>query len=238
MSQCRYSLAGVEVRYADHLALEVDRLTIADGELHLLMGANGSGKTTLLSTLAFLHKPDCGDLAFAGSPVTWTTKEVERLRRKVTLLHQHPYLFSGTVFSNVAFGPRVRKMRKLEIGCLVSELLGIVGLKGFESRNSQQLSGGQAGRVALARCLACKPEVLLLDEPLAQTDSESAEILVRLIASLPRKGITVVMSSHDELLARELRCNIIHLTKGRIVPPNDCHRIAASHGEDPRHGLP
>ena len=219
MSQLRYSLTGIEVRYEDRLALEVDRLTIAEGELHLLMGANGSGKTTFLSTLAFLHKPDCGELAFAGSPVTWTTKEVERLRRKVTLFHQHPYLFSGTVFSNVAFGPRVRKMQRPEIDSLVSELLGMVGLKELESRNSRQLSGGQASRVALARCLACKPEVLLLDEPLAQTDRESAEILASLIASLPRQGITVVMSSHDELLAQELRCNIIQLAKGRVLPP-------------------
>ncbi len=217
MSQYRYSLTGIEVRYADHLALEADRLTIAEGELHLLMGANGSGKTTLLRTLAFLHKPDCGEMTFAGSSVTWKARELDRLRKKVTLLHQHPYLFSGTVFSNVAFGPRARKMRKPEIGCLVSELLGMVGLKGFESRNSRQLSGGQASRVALARCLACNPEVLLLDEPLAQTDRESAEILVRLIASLPRQGITVVMSSHDEFLAQELHCNIIQLAMGRIL---------------------
>jgi tungstate transport system ATP-binding protein len=237
MSRYRYSLADIEVRYADHLALEVDRLTIAEGELHLLMGANGSGKTTLLNTLAFLNKPDCGEMAFAGSPVTWTTKEVERLRRRVTLLHQHPYLFSGTVFSNAAFGPRVRKMRKLEIDSLVSELLEMVGLKGFESRNARQLSGGQASRVALARCLACKPDVLLLDEPLAQTDRESAEILTSLIASLPRQGITVVMSSHDEFLAQELHCNIIQLAKGRIIPPNGSYGVAASHGEDVRHDL-
>jgi tungstate transport system ATP-binding protein len=229
MSQYRYSLAGIEVKYADHLALKTDRLTIAEGELHLLMGANGSGKTTLLSILAFLNKPDCGEMAFAGSAVNWKTKELGRLRQKVTLLHQHPYLFSGTVFSNVAFGPRIRKMRKPEIGSLVSELLGMVGLKGFESRNARQLSGGQASRVALARCLACKPEVLLLDEPLAQTDRESAEILVRLIASLFRQGITVVMSSHDELLTQELRCNIIRLAEGRILPSEATSKAKSPH---------
>ena len=170
MKPPQYHLKEIRAFYRENLALEVDELTIASGRLHILAGPNGSGKSTLLSILAFLMKPDHGQVVFAGTQIDWQRKQLAGLRKRVTLLHQHSFLFSGTVSANVAFGPKARGMAKEDVQRAVRESLAMVGLDGFESRNARHLSGGEARRVALARALACQPEVLLLDEPLAHVD--------------------------------------------------------------------
>ena len=204
MSSFKYQLSSIQVHYGNGLGVSVDDLAFQAGSLHLLTGPNGSGKSTLLNILAFLTKPDRGQLFFDGMPVTWEAKERALLRRRVTLLHQHPYMFVGTVAANVAFGPAARGVGKDRVQSLVKESLAMVGLQGFESRNARQLSGGESRRVALARALACQSEVLLLDEPIAHVDRASAEILESLIASLAAQGMTIVMSSHDERLGAKL----------------------------------
>lgn len=218
MSSPQYHLKQIRAFYRESLALEVDELTLASGCLHLLTGPNGSGKSTLLGILAFLMKPNYGRVEFAGTEIDWQRKQLGGLRKRVTLLHQHSFLFSGTVGANVAFGPKVRGMSKEEVQRAVTESLAMVGLEGFESRMSRRLSGGEARRVALARALACKPEVLLLDEPLTHVDSQSAEIIEALVISLAGRGTTVVMSSHNEQLAQRTESRVIRLCDGKLEP--------------------
>ena len=138
------------------------------------------------------------------------------LRKKVTLMHQFPYLFSGTVFDNVAFGLKARGVSGEELRRYVADSLALVGLDCFEEKNITQLSGGEAKRVALSRALAAKPEMLLLDEPLAHVDKESAEVIEQLIASLPARGTTVVMSTHDPHHTDRLGGEKIQLLGGRL----------------------
>jgi tungstate transport system ATP-binding protein len=145
-----------------------------------------------LSILAFLMKPSDGEVVFAGTQVDWQGKQLASLRKRVTLLHQHSFLFSGTVSANVAFGPRARGMAKENVQRAVGESLAMVGLDGFESRDARHLSGGEARRVALARALACQPEVLLLDEPMAHVDKQSAQIIESLVVSLSGQGSKVI----------------------------------------------
>ena len=204
MTATAYLLTSVQVRFGPRLALDIGELAIPAGSLHLLMGPNGAGKTTLLNVLAFLRKPDRGRMAFDGTEVNWTRKELGGLRRRVTLLHQQAFLFSGTVMANVGFGLRLRGVRREELRRAVEEALALVGLAGFEMRDAAQLSGGEAQRVAFARALACRPEILLLDEPLTHVDAESANILEGLIVSRSREGTTIIMSSHDEGLRERL----------------------------------
>jgi ABC-type ATPase involved in cell division len=164
-------------------------------------------------------KPDHGQVVFAGTEVDWQRKQLAGLRKRVTLLHQNSFLFSGTVAANVAFGPEVRGMSKEEVQRAVSESLAMVGLEGFASRNARRLSGGEARRVALARALACNPEVLLLDEPLAHVDRQSAEIIEELVISLAGRGTTVVMSSHNEQLGQRTESRVIRLLDGKLERP-------------------
>lgn len=216
MKAPRYQLTGIQASYKNALALQVDELTISEGGFHLLVGPNGSGKSTLLGVLAFLKKPDRGEVLFRGDSVEWRPREMQTLRRRVTLLHQQSFLFSGSVFSNVAFGLRVRQVKREEMQRSISECLAAVGLAGLESRNARQLSGGEARRVALARALACRPEVLLLDEPLAHVDRQSCDIIEELIVSLSQQGITVVMATHDDRPCNGYVHSVIHLVDGRI----------------------
>jgi tungstate transport system ATP-binding protein len=223
-----YKLTSVRKSYGSRLALEVDALTLLPGRLYVLTGPNGSGKSTLLNILAFLMKPDGGEVAFAGHPVTWKHEELFRLRKQVTLLHQAPYLFGGTVFGNLAFGLKARGVNGEKLRQSVSDALRLVGLAGFEQRNIKQLSGGEAQRVALARALVLNPEVLLVDEPLASVDRASTEVLETVIASLPMRGATVIMSTHDQLAGQRLNGDIIRLLEGRVEPTSEPAREAAT----------
>ena len=227
MKPAQNRLTEIRAFYRANLALEVDELTIASGCLHILAGPNGSGKSTLLGILAFLMKPGHGQMVFAGTQVNWQSSQLASLRKRVTLLHQHSFLFSGTVAANVAFGPRARGMAKENVQRAVGESLAMVGLDGFESRDARHLSGGEARRVALARALACQPEVLLLDEPMAHVDKQSAQIIERLVVSLSGQGTTVVMSSHNEQLGQRTESRVIRLLDGKV------EKIVEGNGETP-----
>jgi tungstate transport system ATP-binding protein len=192
-----YRLRSVTMRYGSNVAVEIDSLTIDSGRLYTLTGANGAGKSTLLEILAFLTPPTSGDLFYAGERIDWKSDTVRKRRRKVTLLHQSPYLFGGTVFRNVAYGLKARGIAGDAEEKVVDRALQTVALEGFRDRDARELSGGEAQRVAMARALALAPEVLLLDEPLANIDRETAGLLEAVIASLPSRGTTVVMTTHD-----------------------------------------
>ncbi len=211
-------LQSIQKRYGNKLALDLEHLSLRSGRLYLLTGSNGSGKTTLLHILALLSQPDGGRMTFAGETVAWTDQALTRLRKQTTLLHQSPYLFSGNVFKNLAFGLKLRGIHGALQKQAVAEALALVGLEGFEKRKAQELSGGEAQRVALARALALKPKLLLLDEPLANVDRKSASMIENLIATLPERGTTVVMSTHDPQLPERLAGEQIQLVNGRLKP--------------------
>lgn len=192
-----YRLRSVTKRYGANVAVDIESLTIAAGRLYTLTGANGAGKSTLLGILAFLTPPTTGEIFYAGERIDWKSDIVRRRRRKVTLLHQSPYLFGGTVFRNVEYGLKARGITGETTLRAVDRALEMVGLEGFRGRDARELSGGEAQRVAMARALALDPEVLLLDEPLANIDRETAILLEAVIASLPSRGTTVVMTTHD-----------------------------------------
>jgi len=212
-----YRLQSIRKCYGSNVALDIEELTIAEGRLYALTGANGAGKSTLLSILAFLAPPTSGEIFYAGKRVDRDHGSVEEYRRKVTLLHQSPYLFGGSVDDNVAFGLKVRGIRGEEQRRRIDEALGVVGLRGFRDRKARELSGGEAQRVAMARALALKPEVLLLDEPLANIDRETTGLLEAVIASLPAQGTTVVMTTHDPDHPGRLNGESIFLEGGRHV---------------------
>jgi tungstate transport system ATP-binding protein len=215
-----YRLESIRKCYGSKVVLDIESLAIVGGRLYTLIGANGAGKSTLLSILAFLSPPTAGEIFYAGRRVEWSRGSVEEQRRKVTLLHQAPYLFGGTVHDNVAFGLKARGVQREEQRRIVEDSLAIVGLPGYRERRARELSGGEAQRVALARALALKPEVLLLDEPLANIDRETAGWLESVVASLPAQGTTVVMTTHDPDHPERLNGESIFLEEGRIVTAN------------------
>ncbi|HEY3490189.1 MAG TPA: ATP-binding cassette domain-containing protein [Candidatus Deferrimicrobiaceae bacterium] len=214
-----FRLTGIRKLYGNRVGLEIADLSLREGALYTLSGPNGSGKSTLLRLLAFLVPPTAGELSFAGETVRWSRRGLSPLRRAVTLLHQSPCLFRGSVESNLAFGLAARGVEKEARHERIGGALDSVGLSGFEGRDASALSGGEAQRVAMARALALRPRVLLLDEPLAGVDRDSAAILGDVIAALPGAGTTVILSTHDTVLPDRLGTEVIRLEAGRISAP-------------------
>ena len=219
MANALYQLDAVRQQYASKLALHVPALTLRPGRMYTLAGPNGSGKTTLLHVLGFLLRPTSGEVHFDGEPVAWRGRTLLRLRRQITLVHQSPYLFAGSVEENLTVGLRHWKLRPEEVKERVERALAAVDLAGSEGRDARALSQGETQRIAVARALLLQPRVLLLDEPLANVDRKSARILEALIGALPAQGHTVVMSSHDPEHPRRFGSEVIALHEGALVSP-------------------
>jgi len=215
MSAPVYRLENLQVRYQDRLVLDVEHLEIGEGSILGLEGPNGSGKSTLLRVLAFLESPSSGFLHFMGSPAE--SCDLLALRRQVTLLLQDPYLLRTSVFENIAYGLKVRGIRE-GLKDRVFHSLELVGLSPgvFAGRSWKSLSGGEARRVALASRLALRTPVLLLDEPTAGVDADSA-ILLKSAALKAREewGATLVVVSHDMAWMSQVADRLLAFQDGR-----------------------
>lgn len=218
MSMALLSLSNIELGYPDGFNLRVDHLALEPGRIYILTGPNGAGKSTLLHTLALLNRPRRGTISFGNEELTWKGPQLRRLRRRVTLVHQTPYLFSGSVQHNMAMGLALRGIRGYEQRRRIEQSLAAVGLSDFARRPARELSGGETRRVALARALALHPDMLLLDEPTANLDSATIATFEQVIQTLPAQGITVVMASHDPGQPRRLGGELLRLGGGRLLP--------------------
>jgi len=189
-------------------------LTIEPGEFMTLLGPSGSGKTTTLNLLAGFLKPTAGDIRVNGQDLT----SVPPNKRSFGMVFQDYALFPHmTVFDNVAFPLRQRRIAKAQIRDLVHDVLSRFGLSGFEGRKPAELSGGQRQRVALARATVFSPSVLLLDEPLGALDRKLRHLLQSEIKKLHRElGLTFVFVTHDQDEAMFLSDKIAVFNKGRI----------------------
>jgi sulfate transport system ATP-binding protein len=208
------AVSDVNKHYGEFQALHDISLDIAPGKLTALLGPSGSGKSTLLRVIAGLETPDGGSVVIEDRDVT----NVPPQRRDIGFVFQHYAAFKHmTVRDNVAFGLKVRKRPKAEIAKKVDELLGIVGLSGYQERYPSQLSGGQRQRMALARALAVEPKVLLLDEPFGALDANvRAELRAWLRRLHEEVHVTTVLVTHDQEEAMELADQIVVLNDGAI----------------------
>jgi len=195
----------------------VDRLSldIYEGEFFALLGPSGCGKTTLLRMLAGFETPDGGSIRLGADDIA----RVPPYRRPVNMMFQSYALFPHlTVAGNVAFGLRQDRLARAEIEARVAEMLALVRLEGFERRKPHQLSGGQRQRVALARSLAKRPKVLLLDEPLAALDKKlREETQFELMDLQGRLGTTFVIVTHDQEEAMTVAHRIAVMDHGRLA---------------------
>jgi molybdopterin-binding protein len=209
-------LKGVIKAYGNKLVVDVGNLQIHEGEILALLGPNGSGKTTILKILAFIENPTGGEVIFQGEKVNFKNTEKERLQS--TLVFQKTAVFSTSVYNNIAYGLKLRKVPKETRDREVKEALEIVKLEGFENRNARKLSGGEQQRVAIARALALNTKLLLLDEPTANLDPKNAGILEEVIATVNRENkTTIVMATHNMFQAKKLPHRIALMDEGKIT---------------------
>lgn len=212
-----YHLSGIKKFYNRHPAVDIKELSLHAGSITGLVGPNGSGKSTLLNLLAFIDRPSEGTILFKGQNAEPFSDTV---RFRVSLLAQEPYLLKRSVYENIAYGLKLRGGDSSQYPKQVNEALALVGLspREFSNRPWRQLSGGEAQRVALAARLVLKPEVLILDEPTASVDADSAgRIMDCALMASKEWGATLVIASHDWKWLHEICDSVLQMFKGKIV---------------------
>ncbi len=231
----KLTVSGVHKRLGGNPVLKGVSLELGANEVVALLGPSGSGKTTLLRAIAGLELPDAGRIVL-GDEVLFDGErgvEIQAERRHLGLVFQSYALWPHrTVFENVAYGLKLRRVSAGEIRARVLSTLEQLGLGGLADRHPHQLSGGQQQRVALARAIVYGPRVLLLDEPLSNLDAKLREEARAWLRELIEKlGISAVVVTHDQVEALALADRILLLDQGRIVqegPPEQIYGEPAS----------
>lgn len=199
----------------EYYAVDDLNLTIYEGEIFALLGASGSGKSTLLRMLAGFELPTSGHIILEGKDLS----KVPPYERPINMMFQSYALFPHmTVEENIAFGLKQDKLSRQEIKQRVDEMLSLVHMEQFIKRKPHQLSGGQRQRVALARSLAKRPKLLLLDEPMGALDKQLRERMqLEVVDILEKVGATCVMVTHDQEEAMTMAGRIAIMNKGQFV---------------------
>jgi iron(III) transport system ATP-binding protein len=223
MQAAELKLEDVGKRYGEQWVLRGVTLHIQRGEFYTFLGPSGCGKTTLLRIIAGFVAPDEGTLLLDGEAIN----HVPPWRRGVGMVFQNYALWPHmTVFENVAFGLKERRVARGEVQRRVMDALAQVDLLGTEKRRPSQLSGGQQQRVALARTLIIQPRALLLDEPLSNLDAKlRAEMRLALLKLQRDIGLTTIYVTHDQEEALAMSTRVAVLSGGRVVQEDTPRRI-------------
>jgi iron(III) transport system ATP-binding protein len=227
------TLEGVSKRFGSTRAVDDVSLTIADAEFFALLGPSGCGKTTLLRLVAGFEAPDGGAVKLATEVVGRPGWALPPERRRIGMVFQSYALWPHmSVIENVAFALRVRRVPFAEREHRVKAALAMVGLEAMAKRRPHELSGGQRQRVALARCLAMRPTVVLLDEPLANLDVHLREAMQQEFSRFHREiGATFIYVTHDQAEAMALADRVAVMDEGRVeqaAPPRTLYREPAT----------
>ncbi|MGA0064746.1 MAG: ABC transporter ATP-binding protein [Ilumatobacteraceae bacterium] len=222
-------LDHVRKSFGDFVAVDDANFRVAHGEFFSVLGPSGCGKTTILKMIAGFEQPTAGRVLLDGTDVS----DVPPHKRNVNTVFQQYALFPHmTVFDNIAFGPRSKKVDESKVKTDVMEMLEVVRLAQFAHRKPAQLSGGQQQRVALARALVNFPSALLLDEPLAALDLKLREAMQIELKRIQREvGISFIFVTHDQGEALTMSDRIVVMSEGvveQIATPEEIYRRPAS----------
>ena len=215
-------LDGVNKWFGELHVLKDINLTVARGEVVVVIGPSGSGKSTLCRAINRLETIDQGAISLDGTPLPQEGKELANLRAEVGMVFQSFNLFAHkTILENVTLGPiKVRGTKPAEAEARARELLDRVGVGQQAGKYPAQLSGGQQQRVAIARALAMEPKVMLFDEPTSALDPEMISEVLDVMVDLAKRGMTMVVVTHEMGFARTAADRVLFMSDGAIVEEN------------------
>lgn len=227
-------MQNVGIRYGQGPEILSDiKLSLKKGAFHFLTGKSGAGKTSLLSMMYLSQKPSRGTVNVFGKNINFTHRDsLAMLRRRIGVVFQDFRLLDHlTAFDNVALPLRVCGMEEREVRKRVSELLSWVELDRHMLDTTATLSGGEKQRIAIARAVINRPELLLADEPTGNVDNDIAPKLMKLFVELNKLGTTVVIATHSEKLINDFRYPRLHLqNRGlHVYYPADVSSLGGSH---------
>lgn len=222
-------IEGLVKKFGDNYAVDHIDLNIEQHEIFALLGSSGCGKSTLLRMLAGMETPTKGKVILDGQDIT----ALAPYDRPINMMFQSYALFPHmTVEQNIAFGLKQDKLPKDEIAARVEEMLRLVQMSKFAKRKPHQLSGGQQQRVALARSLAKRPKILLLDEPLGALDKKlRQQTQLELVNTLESVGVTCIMVTHDQEEAMTMATRVAIMSEGKLEQvgtPSDVYDFPSS----------
>lgn len=213
------SIKNLKKNYgSNHVLKDID-IDIEEGEVVVIVGSSGSGKSTFLRCLNLLEEPTSGEIIVDGVKITDKKADLNKLRREVGMVFQQFNLFPNySVIENIKLAPKkLRKVSDRTITRKAKELLNDVGLLNKAKAMPNSLSGGQKQRVAIARALAMEPKIMLFDEPTSALDPEMIGEVLDVIREVAKKGMTMVIVTHEMKFAREVGTRMIFLDKGVII---------------------
>ncbi len=212
-----YEISNLKKIFDDRNVLDIESLEIEKKNIYALLGPNGSGKTTFLKIIGFLEPPTSGSIHYRSKPVRFQESHLQSLRKEVVMVNQHPILFTTSVYKNLEFGLKIRKISSGKRVRIIEETLDMVGMRHFIYAPAHQLSGGETQRVAFARALALSPSVILCDEPTSSVDPENRGAIINLLRQInDEKQITLVFTTHDRSQASNLAHQTLYLEHGKL----------------------
>ena len=231
-SSAKIRVVNLHKSFAEHEVLSGVHLEIRQGESMVVIGGSGTGKTVLIRCIIGLVQPDEGEIYVDGTEITsLNEREMNEIRKRFGMLFQGGALFDSlTVWENVGFGLRQHtRLREEEIRRIVSEKLGLLGLRNIEDLMPAELSGGMKKRVSLARAIAMEPEILLYDEPTTGIDPMMADAINELIIRMREKlNVTSIAITHDMTSAYKIADRIAMLYQGKIIEVGTPEEIKSS----------
>jgi len=211
---------GLCKAYGGQVILDDISLDFVPGSVNILLGPNGAGKTTLLRLLDLLERPDRGEVMIDGHPLAHSSfSRQKRERLRMGFVFQSPMLLDGSVWFNLQYALKLQG--KLPDAAWIRDSLERVGLHDKAGQAARLLSGGEKQRLQLARVMLLDPEVYLLDEPTSSLDPLSARAVEQLVADIARSGRTVVLSTHNLLMARAIGQRFFFFSGGRLLQQGD-----------------
>ncbi len=221
-------------RYGERNALKNINLEVDKGEVLALIGPTGAGKTSLLRLLDLLDAPTSGKIYFDGADTAESVSLRLETRRRMAFVLQKPVVFNGSVYDNIACGLKWRGVAKNSLRHRVNNILEMIGLSGHKDRNARTLSGGEVQQVAIARAIATEPEILLMDEPMANLDTNSVSRIEEIITSIiHRYHTTIIIATHDMSRGQRLADKIIVLIDGEIIQTGNSTEVFTCPGSRP-----
>ena len=219
--------SDIGIRFGHQQVLSDTELEIISGRCTLLCGNNGSGKTTLLRIIAGLQVPDSGFVRTGIGKYDWNGCR-QQLRQTTVYLHQQPYMFDGSVISNLNFSLNNNLTRKQRLK-RINSAIEWAGLENIAKNSAKTLSGGERQRVAIARAWLRDPKILLLDEPITNMDQDSRLRTIQLLINLKQQGVALVVSSHDPVHFEALTDTLLQISEGRTHGFNTSDNVTPIH---------
>jgi tungstate transport system ATP-binding protein len=223
------TILNLTKRYEKKEVLTIKEFAVCKGCITGIIGPSGAGKSTLLRILNMLEPATSGEVYYFGENFPSLNTEKLALQRRMTMVFQEPTLLDMSVYDNIAFGLRARRIDKKEIDMRVLSVLKTIGMVDLSRQKAKTLSGGEAQRVAFARALVLRPEILFLDEPTANLDPANVELLESLITGLNRDtGTTILIVTHNLFQAQRIAHHTAFFNQGALVEAGETAHIFQS----------